>query len=164
MGNKKGQALVEVLVAVSILTIGLLGIVTLLSRALSLNRVVADNYTATYLAAEGIEVAKNIIDGDVAQGKWGSTSGSYELDYRSAVFSKPYDRSDTLLFDPDTNTYSYCAGACANPVQTPFSREVQITPLGDGTSEIRVNSRVTWTTRGGGESKVDLEDHFYRWK
>src|SRR3989344_7355701 len=74
--RRSGQALVEVMVAVSILTVGFLGIVGLLSRALALNRVVADNYTATYLAAEGIEITKNIVDGNVVQGQpWNSGGG-----------------------------------------------------------------------------------------
>jgi len=70
--SRRGQTLVEALVALSILTTGFIGIVTLLTKSFSLNRSTTNDTQATYLAAEGIEVAKNIIDYDtyfgIAQG------------------------------------------------------------------------------------------------
>ena len=60
--QKKGQSLVEILIAVSILVVAILGTLALLNRALGLNRVVAEHYTATYLAAEGLELVKNLFD------------------------------------------------------------------------------------------------------
>ena len=153
-------ALFSIAVAVAVLTVGFLGVITLLSRALSLNRVVSDNYTATYLAAEGIELAKNIIDGNAAQGGWGSgaNQGVYEIDITSTAFATPAE-DHPLIFDPATRLYSYQNG---NP--TSFVRRVTVTPIDDGTAEIQVNSEVVWTTRGGGRSRVNLEDHFYNWK
>lgn len=105
----------EMLVALSALTIGLLGIVTLLNFSLGLNRTVADNYRATYLAAEGIEIVKSLVitnnagaaTGDpLATRTWcsGLPAGDYELDYRAKApppsitqgFScgSPYDNAD----------------------------------------------------------------------
>lgn len=155
-----GQIIVEVLVAVSVLTIGFLGVITLLSRALSLNRVVSDNYTATYLAAEGIELAKNIIDGNAATFGWGAgaNQGAYEIDvYSTALAASAEDRP--LLFDPAARLYSYRSG-----IPTSFMRKVTVTPIEDGTAEIQVNSEVAWVTRGGGRSRVNVEDHFFNWK
>ena len=62
-----GQVLVELMVAISVMVIGLLGIFTLLSQSLGLNRVAADQYIAANLAAEGVEVAKNILDHNVIE-------------------------------------------------------------------------------------------------
>lgn len=158
--NQAGQALIEVLVAVSVLTVGLLGIVTLLSRALSLNRVVADNYAATYLAAEGIETVKNMIDGCAVQkAGWNCNvlPGDYEVQYNSTNLAQFAGRK--LLFDPQNDIYSYAAG---NP--TAFVRKVSIKYVGDGSEEVQVNSEVSWTTRGGGSFRVNLEDHFFNWR
>ena len=60
--SRRGQTLVEALVALSILTTGFFGIVSLLTKSFQLNRTTMNDTQATYLAAEGIEIAKNLID------------------------------------------------------------------------------------------------------
>ena len=44
---------------------------SLLSNSIALNRVVNDQFIANYLAMEGIEVVKNIVDGNIIQGNHG---------------------------------------------------------------------------------------------
>lgn len=156
--RKSGQALVESIVALSVLTMGLLGIITLLSQSLGLNRSVSDNYTATYLGTEGIEVVKSIIDANQIQGRaWneGLMNGAYEVTYDSVSLTSNQDRF--LRYEPATNLYSY-AGSQA----TTLKRTVTIERIsGD---ELRVLSRVTWTTRGAGSFDIVLEDHFFDWR
>ena len=65
---KRGYMLVELMVSISLLVVGFLGFLGLLSRSLSLNRVVADQFIANYLAMEGIEITKNLIDSNIIQG------------------------------------------------------------------------------------------------
>jgi prepilin-type N-terminal cleavage/methylation domain-containing protein len=161
--GRRGQALIEVLVAISILAVGFMGIVTLLARALSLNRVVADNYTATYLASEGIELTKNIIDANLeAKRGWGAglseNSNGFEVDVDSTNSLLP-NSGRTLLIDPSTGEYSYTG---LQP--TPFRRKIMVKLVSGGQEEIQVNSIVTWATRGGGESSINLEDHFFNWR
>ena len=167
---RSGQALVEVMVAVAILTVGFLGIATLLSRALALNRMVADNYVGTYLAAEGIEIAKNIIDGNILQGPnppWNAGNGVDDFGHAGDAGGCQVDYADTgmnqdcstpLSFDPQTKLYSYRSA----PQPTSFRRCVFITLVGQ--NELKVESQVTWITRGGGTSEITLEDHFYNWR
>lgn len=157
--RREGQVLVESMVAVSILVVGFLGMFSLLSRSLSLNRLVADSQTATYLAAEGIEVARNLVDSNVIQGKaWKAggfaVPGSYEVEYNS-TFLMP-DESRSFFFNPSTLRYSYAGG---NP--TSFKRKIMISA--SGPNEIEVNSIVSWTTLGGGSFQLNLEDHFMNW-
>ena len=158
---RSGQALIESIVAASMLTVGFLGLLSLLARSISVNRVVADNYVATYLGAEGIEVVKNVIDANILQSRpWnaGITQGDFEVAYDSRTLGTPFT-SRTLFFDPVADLYSYDAqGATA----TPYVRGISIEFL--GSDEIRVTSRVLWTTRGGGNSAIALEDHFYNWR
>ena len=75
--SRRGQTLVEALVALSILTVGFVGIIVLLTRSFQLNRTTANDTQATYLAAEGIEVAKNLIDHDVYEQLSGNSSYSW---------------------------------------------------------------------------------------
>lgn len=149
--------LVEAIIALSALTIGLLGILSLLFNSLGLNRVISDNYIATYLAAEGVEVVKNIIDGNVIQGRpWndGFSDGTYEVEY-SSVSLQP-NQSRQLRFNSVTDRYDY-----SGPQETTFRRRIAIQLV--GSEEIKVNSIVDWTTRGGGTFSVNLENHFFNW-
>lgn len=156
--SRSGQTLVESIIALSALTVGLLGIIALLSQSFGLNRSVSDNYAATYLAAEGIEVVKNIIDANQIQGRaWdsGLADGAYEVQYNSTVLLPNQDRF--LRYEPATGLYSY-AGSQA----TPFKRTVAVTHIsGD---ELRVVAKTAWSTRGAGNFEIVLEDHFFRWR
>ncbi len=153
-----GYLLIEVMVAVSLLTIGLLGILRLSSSAIGLNRVVSDQFIANYLAMEGIEVVKNIIDANAINAKpWGEnlSDGNYEISYNSLVLE--YNQQRYIKFDDNIGRYNYQSG-----IETPFIREIVIeTPSVD---EIKVNSIVSWIGRRGAEFEVDLENHFFNWK
>ena len=154
-----GQFLIESMISISIITVGLLGILTLLSSALSLNRVVADQYKGIYLASEGIEVVKSMIDRNVILGaptQWNSgfNNGSFEVEYSSDDFM-PLTGNPFLFKD---GIYSYALGGIA----TPYRRTITIQLI--GFDEMRVNSNVTWITRGGGNFSVNLEDTFFNWR
>jgi len=160
--ENSGQLLIEAMVGISIATVGLLGIVGLVSRSASLNRVVSNQFIATYLASEGIEIAKNLIDNNIVQSNsWNSgftTAGSFNIDYKSLNLQDvPFAENRALLFDPATGLYSYQKG---DP--TPFIRIINIEPI--GSDEIKVNSVVNWIDRGGAKFSVNLEDHFFNWR
>jgi hypothetical protein len=173
--DKKGQMLVEAVVALSVLTVGFLGMFALLSQSLGLNRLISDNYVGTYLAGEGIEVVKNIIDHNTilrAQGAaipWNNGlggDGCYEVSYDTQSLPQPlisgncnvsaamaYARN--LSFQPGKNLYSYSGSQPTN-----FKRVIRIQFV--GADSVKVNSVVSWTTRGG-VFNVDVEDHFFNW-
>jgi len=154
--NTKGQAIVESIIALSVLTIGFLSLIGLMSNAIGLSRVNAEYYIATYLAAEGIEVVKNIIDTNVMSNRaWNDrlVQGSYEVEYNS--LSLLLNQNRFLNFDPNTKIYSYSTTGQI----TPFKRKIEIQNI--NSNHIRVKSIVSWTSRGGAQFQVDLEDHFY---
>lgn len=146
------------MIGISIVVVGLLGILAVSSRSISLNRVISDQFTANYLAAEGIEIVKNLIDANIIQGKpWnqGFSTGSFEADYKSLNLESSQNRQ--ILFDASNNFYNYQNG---NP--TNFVRTINIQLV--SADEIKVNSVVKWTTRGGGQFEINLEDHFFNWR
>ncbi len=158
-----GQTLIEAMIAVSILTVGFLGIATLLSRSLFLSRVTSDELTASYLASEGIELAKNLIDHDVYASSWGATfggGGDFQLDYATCTgggaCTPPLYTGAPLALDPSTNLYSY-----GGSMPTGFRRLIRVAV--PSANEIRVNSIVTWSTGPITSQSVNLEDHFYNW-
>ena|ERR1700733_14608187 len=176
--NRQGQSLVEVMLALSVLTVGFLGILTLLAQSIHISKTLSDQTTAAYLAAEGIEVAKNLIDHDMYQGVeqvpgalgWGSCFGSgggFELDYTTAdctlLGSSGYNPGnlDLLYYDPVSHLYLYPGhDLTGTSIPTVFSRLVRITP--NGANEITVQSNVYWSS-GLTSQEVDLEDDFYNW-
>lgn len=157
--QNKGYILIESIIAITIVVVGLLGIFSLLSRSLSLNRVVADRFVAAYLAAEGIELVKNMIDNNILAGKpWnaGFSSGNYEADFRSEKLAANQHRP--LRLNLESGAYGYGE---AEP--TRFTRIIRITLSPDG-NETTVGSRVSWVTRGGGTFDVNLEEHLFNWR
>lgn len=157
--QNKGYLLVETMVAVMIVTVGLLGIFSLLSRSLSLNRVVGDNFRAAYLSAEGIEIVKNIIDNNlIAERPWNYriSDGNYEISYEDFLLQPNQNRF--LNYNPVSGFYSYNEDRPTN-----FQRVISINVSEDG-QKIAVGSKVKWITRGGGRSEINLEDHFLNWR
>jgi Tfp pilus assembly protein PilV len=168
MRNKKqeGYLLIEAMVAMGILTTSVLGIFALMSQSIKLTRVVDDQYVGTYLAAEGIEITKNLLDTNILTDvtKWNveaggdfSVGGCYEVDITSSVL--PGAGCPSTLLKLKDSLYSYDPTGSASG----FSRSVNITPIidGVGTQEgIHVVSTVTWA---GGGSSVTVEDKFYNW-
>jgi hypothetical protein len=156
--ENKGYLLVESMIAIGVALVGIMGILNVLSRSVGLNRVVSDQFVGNYLAVEGIEITKNLIDANVKQGNpWnqGFTTGGFEADYSSKTLEP--NQGKPILFDSTDNLYNYAAGD-----NTLFRRTINIELV--GSEEIKVNSVVKWTTRGGGEFQSNLEDHFFNWR
>lgn len=157
--KNKGYVLIEAIIAITIAVVGLLGIFSLLSRSLSLNRVVADRFVASYLAAEGIEIVKNLIDNNILAGKpWnaGLANGTYEADYADTGLVP--DTKRFININSETGAYGY-----SELVPTLMKRAIAVRASADG-EQITVGSRVDWTTRGGGKFDIYLEEHLFHWR
>ncbi len=159
--KQQGQVLVETMVALGVVTIALLGMLSLLSSSIGVNRVISDQYIAAYLASEGIEVVKNIIDTNVVQGR------AYNNDLLDCVTGCMFQYNSIIpitspsiqiRFDSSSGLYSYDSGS-----PTGFSRNVVI-QFGESADELVVTSSVTWVSRGNVDRQIDLEDHFYNWR
>lgn len=160
---RRGQALIEAIIALTVLTFGMVGIFTLLSNSFGLNKTTTNQYVAVNLAAEGIEMVRNLIDINTMANEpvqtvpWNSgiSDGSWEADYNDTGLTNYSGR--LLLFDPTSELYSYDLGA-----GTIFRREIEIENV--SLYQIRTISRVTWRDRGGVNFDVVLEDRFFNWR
>jgi Tfp pilus assembly protein PilV len=168
--SKKGQSLIEAIVALGVLTVGFLGIVSLLSKSLFYGRDVSDTMKATYLASEGIEITKNLIDHDIALalegngGGWGACFAGkggtdFEMDYAATCDNITLYSGKPLLFDSASNLYGYTLSASA--LTTNFVRKIRVVENGN---EITVNSIVTWSTGPIRTQSINIEDQFYNWQ
>ncbi len=147
----RGQVLIEAIIAITLITVGLLGVYTFISKSFSLNRVVADQYIGTYLAAEGIELVKNFID----SGNTPTGCDNYQIQYDSQTWTCADIVSEPLNFSD--GYYGYEGGG----QETRFTRTIAIGP--GGTDETIVRSKVDWISQGGGKFNVELEDRFFKW-
>ncbi len=140
----------------SLVTVSLIGIIALITRSFGFNRDVAVRLQAAYLATEGVELVKRMIDTSIARGDPFNTTvppgGPYRVEYGSDLLAPP---SGPLLFDSGRG-YQYGAG-----LPTTLTREVFVEGL--GSAALRVRSRVTWTERGRAQT-IDMEDVFYAWR
>lgn len=157
--------------AISMVTIGLLGIITLLINSSRWNRDVSHELVATYLAAEGIEVMKNLIDASVASKIRGDNMATWNAGLPEGLYGVQYDAAfggdgmlpqnfgdRKLLFDSDAGAYQYGSGDAS-----PFSRVVQIIGPSGGSDTLLVSSTVFWDGEDGVES-IHLEDVFTYWR
>ena len=173
--NRSGQTIVEAIVALSVLSIGFAGVITLLNRSLGSNQLVTDQNIANYLATEGIEVTKNLVNAAILQGfdpfiPLMFNTGSYEINFDDLLDTTPPienpgrrigglgTKSNTpLLFNPSTNLYSYNSGA-----PTTFYRTVAVNIQPD--EYINVVATVDWTSKGGAQNSIVIEDYFFKWR
>lgn len=155
--NKNGFTLIETIVAVGIITVGLVSALTLITNSLFYVSSIGDRLIAANLTAEGLEVARNIRDNNwLADLSWnnGLSNGDYQASYNSTTLSS-YG-GNPLLFDSAIGLYNYSSGA-----STPYVRKISIS--NPSNYEIRVISTVTWQRRGMTYS-TSAESHLFNWK
>jgi len=171
-GEQKGYLLLELMVAISVFVVGILGFLGLLSGTLSLNREIADKFTANYLAAEGVELTKNLIDADILDGNpWNRGNGGrfnsnkcFEIDYLDdSSDSREFNPCNSNSVAPNFLRYSSSTGyTYSNGNSTPFRRYIRtFNPPAAGNDQIKVESVVTWQGRGGSQNQITLEDYFF---
>jgi hypothetical protein len=137
----------------------------LLSQSFGLNRVVSDNYVGTYLAAEGIEIVRNISDNawslgnDPLKGTCGDPVNFSCVKGADIGVTAGLNNFYDSYLRLSNGVYSYSGGG----VETPFKRRLDIT-YDDTYHYLKVLSTVTWTGRGGIQNKVVLEEKLYGWR
>lgn len=153
-----GFTLIETLVAIGIIVVGLVSALTLINTSLFYVFNISDRLIAANLAAEGIEIVRNIRDDNWLQGtQWNSglNDGNYQLGYRSDSLRNFGLRGDPLLINSD-GFYNYISGDI-----TPYKRKISITNISE--YEIRVISSVTWERKGVSYAS-SAENHLFDWK
>ena len=165
MLNKKfqkspGFTLMEVLVAIFLITAGVLGAMAVVNQTTTFIQGTSSRLVAAYLAQEGIEIVRNIRDSNFlkihkeGEGNWddGLTGclGGCEADYNDLALIS----ADRYL-KIDAGFYNYNSG-----LDTPFKRKITITP--DGSDILKVSVEVSWQERGRAH-QVTAQENLYQW-
>jgi len=167
--KQKAFTLVEVLIAVSILTIGILSGFILITKVLYNTAVIQDRLTASFLTQEGIELVRQVRDsnflqimnGESVEWKDGLADGSYTIESKAGseqpitLTSVDTGEGSNFRYNDDTKIYNYTTGE-----PTTFNREIKITTIND--DEIRVESIMKWKTRTI-DFNLTVEDHLFNW-
>jgi hypothetical protein len=182
--NIKSFALIEVIVALFIITTGIIGTYILLISTISSTNYATNRFTAAYLAQEGIELVRNVRDTNWIQlAHWkegldtittdcsGNCTGVSDgtegciADYRvslnkdvdlsaSTNYTGPYF-GQKLKYDSN-DLYNYTVGA-----ETKFKRQINITELSYYGLEVCV--WVGWEERGINYNIV-VRENLYNWR
>jgi len=168
--KERGFTMMEMIAAIFIITVGALGIFSLVSQTISFISVSSSRLTAIYLAQEGIEIVRNIRDSNWLEARenpdvsWdeGIPLGSWEADYTTQNLTQPYDAGNYLNIS--NGFYCYSSG-------TPTKFKRKITIFGkvnlDGDPEeifdlLKISVEVSWTERGR-THQVTTQENLYRW-
>ncbi len=155
--SQKGFTLAESVIAITLIIIGIVGVLNLVNRSAGFANIASNRLIAANLGQEGIEIVRNIRDSNwINQENWkrglvGFCDGIFELDYISGL---KCDTNSFLLFDEELG-YNYQEGR-----QTIYKRKVEIAEISN--AELRVKAIVSWQTRGG-DFEIVVEDHLYNW-
>ncbi len=113
MKKESGQILVESMVAAVVGVVGILGILALLTNSIAKSREVSERFIATFLASEGIEIVRGLVDENYTDG------GLYAP--WNTVFKK---RTNYYRLQNDVSLVDFTCrinGAASNGLSTCFS-------------------------------------------
>lgn len=176
--SRKGFTLIETLVALMLLSVAIVGPMTLTTKSLAAAQYARDQITAFYLAQEALEAVRSIRDGNILQIAQG-TSGLPDTFEGIPLGNKPFI-IDARAEHPET-TIVLCVGLCplletdktlygydSDPLwtNTNFTRTVLATTVwSDGVvpQEIRVTVNIKWKTGAFKVREFTLSQNFYRW-
>ncbi|MFH0819368.1 MAG: prepilin-type N-terminal cleavage/methylation domain-containing protein [Patescibacteria group bacterium] len=148
--NQRGQTLIEVIIAVSIMLIGIISIVSLSITSRMISTISSQELLAAHLAREGVEVIRNIRDSNWLQRQSdGTTSWDAELysgtDYTAVAIFKytgtsPVGGQWTLNWTPNSTSHAmtkiylnighiYTSYTGATPEVTPYRRLITLNPI-----------------------------------
>lgn len=166
----RGFTLVETLVAISIFTMSILGLMSVLTSGIADTSYAKKKMVATYLAQEGIEYVRNIRDTNVIPGGasgWSAFTGYLGTGGCAVAAAGCYVNNmvlsqctgaggscQNLSYDDTTGTYGY-----GGSTDSGFSRKITVTI---GTNEVKIISTVSWT-QGSGPQSITFSEYLYNW-
>jgi hypothetical protein len=161
--------------ALTIIMVGIVGVYGLVNQTLSASKAASMQLTAAYLGKEGVEIVRNIRDGNYLKSLNGepgydqdrgwmsglASSGSPDnvncstgcgADYSMQLLNRDYD-AVPLKFDG--NFYNYSTGG-----DTPYKRIITVNHSGGDFLEVIV--RVDWIEHGRNHS-MTVRENLYDW-
>lgn len=188
----KGITLIELIVAISVLTFAITGPMTLAASSLKATQDARNELIATHLAEEGIEVIHSLRDNnsstDLTPGPGYTGWTNHRVDFVTpcsnfgcvvdvtAHAALPWGAGavvactntdcageDMMYYNPNTGLYRQSIVALGAPwVVSPFTRHVAVAVV-SATQQINVTSTVTFRSVSGGTRTIVVSEVLYNW-
>lgn len=156
---KKGFSLIEVMIAVFVITVGIIGIYALVPRIVSIVFNNRDRFIASQLAREGVELVRNMRDNNaLALRVWNQdldgcfVSPGCKIDFDDLALGI-FNASEVLQINV-AGFYNYGVGN-----DTKFKRRIFITEL-EPDKRLNVSVEILWDTTGS----YMLNTRLYNWR
>lgn len=184
MSLSKSFTLIETMVAITILTVGILGSYLVFYNLYNQSGGISYNLEASYLAQEGIEIIRNMRDNNWIKyptSMWlkniiadnNCINGcNLQADYKTGTANYvtgliPYGTDGNFLSIDSDGMYSYNPSCQDESCQTIFKRKITITTGSSdaffGSSDMfQVDSTVTWKYKGK-DFFVKITEFLYNW-
>lgn len=181
--NNKGFTLIELVIAIFILAVAIIGVYNAFSTVVVLTTGASSRFTAAYLAQEGIEIVRNMRDNNwLKMGEYPETTwtdgllgweNGCEADYKTGTLSDA--RGGLTDFGGDGNYLNikdndgfYSYDSTGSFSATKFKRKITITPDPVDTDVLKVSVLVTWKEKEeeGCEPAgycIEVEEYLYNW-
>lgn len=158
--KNKGFTLIEVIVALGIISLVSVGVMFAISLSLSSAAKIKNDLIAANFAQEGLEIVRGIRDRDWHLGNiFGSSlaNGTYIVDWNSQSL---LSFSDTFLKIDANGLYNYSSGQ-----DTVFKRKIIIENSGQNPSTVEKVAKVevSWQERSGPKT-IQAELRLFNWR
>lgn len=158
--NQKGLSLIGVIISILIVSIGLVGVLSLADASIKGASVGKTRLIASGLTQEGIEIVRDIRRSHYSWSDWEwygtiatSTSQDFRVQYNDTDL---IGFSETLLKRDGSGFYQYDSGD-----DTSFYRKITLTKV--SFREVKLVVEVKWQLKGKWYN-LTAEDHLWNWK
>jgi prepilin-type N-terminal cleavage/methylation domain-containing protein len=160
MQSQNGFTLIDVIVAIFIMSVALMAVIGLANYALATAAVSKDKVIAAGLAQEGIEIVRYIRDSQDDWDIWyadATIAGDHLVQYDN---SSLMNYAVTPLRIDSGGHYQYFSGS--NSI---FYRKINLTlnPSGSEPNEIKITAEITWSEKGK-QYSLTAEDRLWNWR
>jgi prepilin-type N-terminal cleavage/methylation domain-containing protein len=170
MKTSKGFTLIELMVSISILVTAVVGIYSAFSYTYLQIGNISSRLTAAYLAQEGLEIVRNLRDGNwiSLENEWSESfsicSQGCQADYATGTPGEiiplmPFPGEGYFLNIDEAGFYTYKTGANITP--TKFKRKITINNF-FSSDVVKVTSEVFWQDRNK-EFSFKAKEYLYNW-
>ncbi|MBI2465871.1 MAG: prepilin-type N-terminal cleavage/methylation domain-containing protein [Candidatus Sungbacteria bacterium] len=167
-----GFTLIEAIVAIGVISVGFVGSLVLLSKSSAQASLLKNRVAVSHLAAEGIEVVRNIRDTNWLKGfDWRTglaDTASGIVDYDSAAVDASDTSDGRKCLNWSGSFYKHAVAADSYACNTTFKRHIELatkleTVSGQNVNYLEVKSIVEWREKTRAQT-VTVVDHLYDWK
>jgi prepilin-type N-terminal cleavage/methylation domain-containing protein len=161
--RKNGFTMIEMIAALFVVSVGIMGVFSLVSQTISYVSIISSRLTAIYLSQEGMEIIRNIRDSNflkINKGEeinWDNSLSDgqyYNFDYRSQIIHDINNCSGKDYLDIIDSSFYKCSSSGK------FQRKVQIIKI--GVDEMDILIEVSWQERGRSH-QVIVRESLYQW-